>query len=55
MGVGVRLLELAEEYRVAKANRDEDWGVPGTPLGRDPEVIAADYEAAVLELVTQRV
>ncbi|QDF17980.1 hypothetical protein SEA_CLARK_31 [Gordonia phage Clark] len=54
MSTGKLLLDLTIEYQAAlDARRPEFTGI-GTPVGRDPEEIAADYEAAVVELVTRR-
>lgn len=49
MSTGERLLDLADEYRDAKEARADDG--PGIPLGREPSVIAAEYEVALRELL----
>lgn len=52
MTIGEKLLELSAEYNRSKEVR-EDWGTNSTPAGRDPKVIAADYELALKELLSQ--
>lgn len=51
MTLGEKLLNLSAEYQQATASREWDMG---TPAGREPSVIAADYEDTILELVQQR-
>jgi hypothetical protein len=53
MTIGVKLLDLTVEYQDSVRVRTENHGVPaaGTFTGREPSVIAADYEAAVRELL----
>lgn len=52
MSLGEKMLELTVEYKAAKDSRADSWpSIPGTPVGRDLEAIAADYEAALRELL----
>lgn len=51
MNLGEKLLNLSLEYQQSKANRSADWDVLGSPSGREPSEIAADYEAALRELL----
>ena len=52
MTIGEKLLNLAAEYQQAKNNR-EGWGntYGAAPAGREPVAIAAEYEAALRELL----
>lgn len=52
---GERLLDLVLEYQQAKEAEERtfvEFGAIGTPGGRDPEVIAADYEAELRALLS---
>lgn len=51
MTIGERLLELTAEYTAAKEARDHSH-LGGNPHGRAPKDIAADYEAALKELLS---
>lgn len=51
MTIGEQLLNLATEYQQAVQDREAGWG--GNPSGREPVEIAADYEAAIRELLTR--
>lgn len=53
MTLGERLLDLAEEYREAKAMRadSEALGFGSEVIAREPAVIAGEYEAALRELL----
>lgn len=54
MTIGEKLLELSAEYQQAKAVRDTYGQQYGGDLeGREPSVIAADYEQALRELLIQ--
>lgn len=53
MTLGEKLLDLSAEYQRAKAVRDGwDQQYGGALSGREPSEIAADYEAALRELLT---
>jgi len=51
MTTGEKLLNLTIEYQESLANRSGAWGVDGKPAGREPSEIAADYEAAMRDLI----
>ena len=52
MTIGKRLLDLTWEYKVSTDARAESWGVDsGKAVGREPSVIAADYEEALKDLL----
>jgi len=52
MTIGETLLDLTVEYQAAK-ERHEGWpSLPGTPAGRTPQVIAAEYAEALKELLS---
>jgi hypothetical protein len=49
-----RLLDLILEYQAAKDARSDGWGAYGalaTPTDREPAEIAADFAAALRELL----
>lgn len=53
MTIGERLLNLTFEYKASTEARSPEFAtVPGDAVGREPSVIAADYEAALLEVAT---
>lgn len=52
MSMGERLLELTEEYRLSREARSGAFSDIGTPVGREPSEIAADYESALRELLS---
>ena len=49
MTIGVKLLDLTLEYQTAQESAGDEYA----PTTRTPEEIAADYEAALLELVNR--
>jgi hypothetical protein len=50
---GRELLDLTCEYRDSVEARSDDYAdVGGTPTGRDPEVIAAEYATALRSFIT---
>lgn len=51
MTLGKKLLDLTLEYQWSVENRTL-WAGLGTPSGRTPEEIAAEYEATLKELHT---
>lgn len=52
MTTGEKLLNLTIEYKAATEARSSEWAaLPGAAVGREPSVIAADYEAALRELL----
>ena len=53
MTIGERLLNLVSEYQESMTDRFEGGDSEGAYSSREPEVIAADYEVAVLELLRQ--
>lgn len=48
MTIGEKLLNLTAEYNLAMESRAYDMG---TPSGREPSVIAAEYENSLRELL----
>lgn len=51
--LGRKLLDLTLEYQESVDARRDDYKVfpqGGQPVGRDPDTIAAEYEAALREL-----
>jgi len=50
MTIGEQLLELADEYRTSKQARAYDMA-DVSPSGREPSIIAAEYEAKLKELL----
>ncbi|WP_301844411.1 hypothetical protein [Rhodococcus pyridinivorans] len=53
VSIGEQLLELTLEYREARDARSSHYGDVGTPTGRDPKVIGADFEKLMRELVNK--
>lgn len=51
MSLGEKLLNLTVEYQQSVANREDGWPL-GTPVGREPSEIAADYEIVLKELLS---
>lgn len=52
--IGERLLNLAEEHRTSQENRRlfDSMEIPdSSPVGRNPDEIAAEYEAVLRELL----
>lgn len=54
MNIGVELLNLVTEYQESVQSRSTTYStVPGTPTGREPSEIAADFEAQLRNLVNK--
>lgn len=54
MEFGKKLLDLTLEYKASVDARDPQWdrvAPGGTPVGREPADIAADYENVILNLL----
>ena len=53
MGFGKELLDLTVEYMRSLETRATVWDsiAMGAPAGRDPEVIAADYERVIMSIL----
>lgn len=49
MTIGEKLLDLTHEYQVAQQSMGDEYA----PTTRAPEVIAAEYEDAMRELMRQ--
>lgn len=53
MTLGEKLLNLTAEYHASLEARNPEYAAfEGQPVGREPVAIAADYEAALRELLT---
>jgi len=52
MTLGEKLLNLTVEYRDSQEARASAFA-GSSPAGREPSVIAAEYEAAITELLTR--
>lgn len=56
MTLGEQLLNLTVEYKASKESHEDGWpSMPGTPVGRRPEIIASEYEATLRELLAGEV
>lgn len=51
MTIGERLLNLTAEYNNSVESREHSH-LGGNPIGREPKVIAADYETVLRELLS---
>lgn len=51
MTLGEKLLNLSAEYQKSTASRESGDAYGGVPAGREPAVIAAEYEASIRELL----